>query len=75
MRYEEVTVFIVNDADTYVVDSDGNDRLLWDLNDDTMAIGRNLKGESCDSYGYVDMTFEKLETFDSKRKAMEAWCA
>lgn len=73
MRYEESKLYIVNDANTYTVDRNGNDRLLWCLDDDTMGIGRDLKGESEDGTGYIDMVFGKLEIFKSKREAMEEW--
>lgn len=73
MIYKESKLYVVNDANTYIVDRDGRNRLLWCLDDDTMGIGRDLKGENEDGSGYIDMVFGKLETFESKRKAMEEW--
>lgn len=73
MNVTKIETYVVNDADTYIVDRDGRNRLLWDMNDDDFAIGYGLKGESEDGHGYIDMLFERVEVFKAKREAMERW--
>lgn len=70
---EKVEFWVVNDANVYVVDKNGDDYLMWNLSNDSMAICRGYQGESLDSFGYVDYKFEKVEEFASKREAMERW--
>lgn len=73
MNVMKIEMYAVNDADTYIVDRDGRNRLLWDMNDDDFAIGYGLKGEDEDGNGYIDMLFERVEVFETKREAMERW--
>lgn len=73
MNVEKVELYVVNDANIYVVDENGGNRLLWDLSDDTMGIGFGFRGESFDKFGYVDMKFDRVEVFCRKFDAMERW--
>lgn len=69
----KVEFWVVNDADVFIVDKNGENWLMWDLNTDRMAICRGYQGESEDKFGYVDYKFENVEEFNSKFDAMKEW--
>ena len=73
MHVEESRFYIVNDRDIYIVDRNNDKRLLWDLEDDTMAIGIGYSGETMDNFGYMDLMFKEVRQFERKYDAMKEW--
>lgn len=73
MNVDRVTLCIVNDEHVFVVDETASSKLLWDTEEEELAIGRDFKGSNINDKGYIDMVFGNVVIFKHKKDAMREW--